>query len=384
MSGLILKAVLRPFGSLFFGDGQPFEQSDQGQAIGRSIFPPLPSTTSGLVRLAIARALGVDAGDWTQTPEVHALLGAGDQLGQVRFEGPFLKDEEDRYALPWPLDLREPSSTWVSDLDELDYLAAAEETPARIATDLDVTVLPGAAQGPKCLDFCDQATFETYLDTAPIRRSEVRGFAAPIREWQSGITRDTGTRQVKEDRLYSQARTRLPDEVELVVLIHHLPDDVIQKLTSAASARAMPLGGDGGLCELAFSTVAAHELPCSHGSLDAPAGKHFRLVLMTPALLPELPTAGMSTLEITRGGLEATLAFAIAERPIIAGRWRGRAGRAEGQRAARQILLAAGSVLFVETPREQSLKELLGLAVGERTDWGFGKVAVARNQRVSE
>lgn len=80
MSATRVRAELRPVDTWHFGDGQPFAQADSGQAIARGLFPPLPSTCAGCVRLALAAAGGAVRGDWREQDrdEVVRLYGGGD------------------------------------------------------------------------------------------------------------------------------------------------------------------------------------------------------------------------------------------------------------------------------------------------------------------
>ena len=59
--------VLAPTDTLFFRDGRPYNQDDDGLAHARSLFPPHPSTLTGALRAALA--LGR-----THDPRVHERL----------------------------------------------------------------------------------------------------------------------------------------------------------------------------------------------------------------------------------------------------------------------------------------------------------------------
>jgi CRISPR-associated protein Cmr3 len=52
--------LIRPVDTLFFKDGRPFNQDDEGLADARSVFPPFPMVLTGAFRAAAARRQGWD------------------------------------------------------------------------------------------------------------------------------------------------------------------------------------------------------------------------------------------------------------------------------------------------------------------------------------
>src|SRR5690349_13361517 len=46
-----------PLDTLWFREGRPFEQMDEGLAEARAVFPPSPATLAGAIALAAARAI---------------------------------------------------------------------------------------------------------------------------------------------------------------------------------------------------------------------------------------------------------------------------------------------------------------------------------------
>ena len=92
--------LLRPLDSLFFRDGRPFNQDDEGMAVVRSAFPPFPGVLTGAFRAAVARAGGWREGaerSWADGPggtERKALLGDGPHdLGRLAFSAPIVLRE---------------------------------------------------------------------------------------------------------------------------------------------------------------------------------------------------------------------------------------------------------------------------------------------------
>ena len=85
---------LEPVDTWFFRDGTPFTKGDSPQENVGSLFPPPPATVVGALRAALARSRGWGGrGSWP--PEICEILGDGpDDLGQLRFDGPFLLREK--------------------------------------------------------------------------------------------------------------------------------------------------------------------------------------------------------------------------------------------------------------------------------------------------
>ena len=88
-----------PVDTLFFRSGRPFNQDDPGEARADSIFPPYPQTLVGALRAALARGQGWVAGPWDQG--LKEVLGDGEDLGELRFHGPYLfRDGERLFPVP--------------------------------------------------------------------------------------------------------------------------------------------------------------------------------------------------------------------------------------------------------------------------------------------
>ena len=79
-----------PLDSLFFRDGSPYQKEETNQSGTASMFPPAPPTLVGAIRAACARALGWKSGNWSKNEEIRTQLGNGEDLGPLRFRGPFL------------------------------------------------------------------------------------------------------------------------------------------------------------------------------------------------------------------------------------------------------------------------------------------------------
>lgn len=95
--------LVRPLDTLFFRDGQPFEQEDEGMADIRSLFPPWPPMLAGAFRAAVARRMGWNGiGDWPE--QIRARLGDGpEDTGTLAFGPPVvLYEHSDRPEMLYP------------------------------------------------------------------------------------------------------------------------------------------------------------------------------------------------------------------------------------------------------------------------------------------
>jgi len=97
--------AITPGDAWFFRDARPFNQADPAQMAVPSLYPPNPTTVVGLLRAALARACGWSGrGRWQgQIPDdIARRLGDGDDLGGLRFSGPYVTTADGMPLFPAP------------------------------------------------------------------------------------------------------------------------------------------------------------------------------------------------------------------------------------------------------------------------------------------
>ncbi len=102
---------LKPFDTLFFRDGSPFNLGETGQMEVEGTFPPSPTTVVGAMRAALAQAKGWDISqDWSDNTDLYKMLGSHQTLGEFNFQGPYiLRDQELLFPAPLLLLGRAPA-----------------------------------------------------------------------------------------------------------------------------------------------------------------------------------------------------------------------------------------------------------------------------------
>jgi len=373
MSATRVRAELRPVDTWHFGDGQPFAQADSGQAIARGLFPPLPSTCAGCVRLALAAAGGAVRGDWREQDrdEVVRLYGGGDALGSVRFVGPVLRDERGTAWFRTPQDLQ--------DKDDGES-AARSYRSADFVNDADGARLSKSVTKPLG-GWCSARAADDYLKRDGRAKNNTREIASGegmlrdglgvTQEWRTGLQRYLRVRSAVPGMLYSQARQR--PEAEMALDLHLENDDPIPL---PAEPMVVPFGADGGLAELRFFEDPTG-LPLAPFKPSKSSGEKLKLWLLTPAVVETAPRQGDTIALVAdddTADVEVLLAFMAKPTPF--GGWSG-TGTRRGP-MARRLLLGAGTVLVVRVDGGiQRFAERRHLGVGERTEWGFGAAAMA-------
>lgn len=358
-----------PLDTLFFRDGRPYNEGEQNQAGVDSLFPPPPPTLVGAVRAACARIMGWERGKWSE--RICARLGDGGDLGPLRFRGPVVRRKgENVFPVPANL-LGEPAP-----ITESATASATLLGPARMGATCDVgqnvrlPVADGAADGAKLLGeegwWVTSRGFETMLGGRPpdaaclVHRRE-------LWEWEPrvGNTRSETTRTTGENAMYSPRHIRLRQGVGLTMEAQGLPPECAGGLAS----RPRPVGGEARACWLHLDDNPLG-LPAAPAFGTAGGSLRYSVTVLTPADTGVPPRPG----EHGYAGLPGRIVSACLPRPTLIGGWD---SQTMGPVALRPHL-AAGSVLFLETTRGATgeVEALHGAAIGARTAWGFGLVAV--------
>jgi len=354
--------------SLFFRDGRPFNQDDEGLAQAHSHFPPYPSTMSGAIRTA----LGAVNGKWDKT-----VLGDGsDNLGQLSFGAPTpICCVGDKFEPLYPAPL-----ALLGHDTQSGFCRLAPGAP--LNCDLgDAVVLPqlpaDAGAGWKTLSdkWITASGLSRFLEGGvPEEKEVLKADTLWPQETRISLARELKTRGAREGLLYTAAHVCPQDRIALAVEITGLPDDW-------PVPRMMPLGGEGRfawLDEDNEENIAALKAP--RPLIQDDEYVYYKVVLLSPARLTD---DGWRHFEGQLPDLPGHIQTACLERTIGIGGWNSNAyaGQPAGPRPLRPFL-PAGCVFFMHAaPREEGAicdKHLS--AIGEDTRHGFGRIAIGTYQ----
>jgi len=352
---------IEPLDVLLFRGSRPFTAGEVIRAA--SHFPPTPLTMVGAVRAVMLHHLGLNLNGFTGDNR----LGGPDNLGPLRFRGPFLVWRDTSYGqealLPIPKDIlvsKQPGGELYPD-----YLRPEE--PA----------WPGLAVSPPSLPY--QLVSRTEGVTSPEKEDEARVYLRGSR-LAAYLTRDsinqtnqtdilkkitvaipeprlgirlTPQRTAETGQIYMVEFTRLETGVSLVVEVTSSHDDVASLLPKQGF---LPLGGEARAAY--FQRLNENEVPKPFATENTQRQqeelqkslvntKRFFLYLLTPALfqsgwLPEDVEPTDCTWHL--GGLTGTLVAAAVDKAEPCGGWNLASQTPRRLRRA----VPAGSVYFFE------------------------------------
>lgn len=366
---------ISPLDTLFFRDGRPFEQEDEGMADIRSLFPPWPSMLVGAFRAAMARAMGWPGdGDWPCA--LTAKLGDGpENTGQLAFGPPMLLRQmpQGLQALyPAPRHLLREAGTQAFHL----LKPGAEKW----CTDAGPMHLPESCSRLKdCAGLWLPAAELTKVLRGEPPQQTIRSDQLWAFEYRVGLQRDSKARTAVPGMLYAASQVRLWDEVAVKARASDQSGAIATALGLEVTVaddglpepeRLGPLGG--------FRRVVAFERlkrPWQAAEEpDAPTDGRYLAVLLAPARLSDL---SWNRPHGSVPGLPGSLIFACCERPVLVGGWDSRA-QTRGPLPLRAHL-PAGSVLFLQGEPD-AVRALFGdrtrRQIGEATSMGFGHFIV--------
>lgn len=370
---------LTPTDTLFFRDGRPYNQDDDGLAHARSLFPPHPSTVTGAVRAALALGNGWNGrGGWNAG--LVTLLGDGPDMegGKIGF-GPLLL-------------LRECGTAWQPLYPApLSLIAEAAAPPLgwgnfalrRPGPPVDCDLGPGVRL-PMGESGCDsrKAVTDLWLTPAglalvlagqageldPTRQGTDRHLFHSRELWATeprvGLERDNTSRTAVRGKLYAPVHVRLRQGVCLGVEVTG-PWDRMQP-----PAPLVSLGGEHRTAHVEM--VERPALPAPPATLHpAPGGGEcVTLSLVTPA---RVDAAWLTPNGPLPGG--ARIVSACLGKPVPIGGWDSRSnnGAARGPRALRGFL-PAGSTWFLHAPPGWAASPPMTV-IGDEVDarHGFGR-----------
>lgn len=404
--------------TLFFRDGRPFNQDDDGLSEAGSLFPPPPWPLAGALRAGFARKVG-----WTGETswqgcnvdqEGRAVLDAlGDgptDTGNLRFWPLQLalfdtkrgalrdvdSDQSDFRALwPCPFNLRrrdfEPweetkrpnaPSPWVRDA-----LAARPHIDTRLQDNrgpgfslLDLDTSEPQSYRPSTGYWIHPEGLKAYLGgETPLPSAEqylhdIAGRVAT--EIRIGQQRGHDDRLAIQGMLYSAGHKRLPDDLALLLTVEI--DEATSPLAHRDPADMLPLGGQGRMASWAAvdppDAIKTLEPNFFHADTD---WHYYSILLLSPTSLDK----GSDGKGLGVDDFPGEWIAACHDRPTTFAGWH--YGRPEGRRHRRYF--QPGSVFFLRAPRSMDASTLLGqlhahrcrgLGASDTRDVGCGQFAI--------
>ncbi|TWB10071.1 CRISPR-associated Cmr3 family protein [Nitrospirillum amazonense] len=370
--------LLHPQDTLFFRDGRPFEQADDGLASATSLFPPHPSTLTGALRAALALGRGWDGRSGWDAPLTRVLGdGPGMTGGHLRFGPPLLMRWMEGgwrplYPAPRHLLVRHRSG------DGKGAWKFAVLRPARIAVATDLGALHPALPPPGWTGKEVRPATDWWLtgeglrqvldggDLGGLERQAIHRDDLWVKEARVGLALAEGTRTAVRGNLYAAAHVRLARDTALGMAVSGLPADW-------TAADRVPLGGEHRHAHVeALAKPPAPIPPTAAFNRDGDGA----LVCLT-ALSPTRPPEHW----LKPGPLpqhEGDILSACLGDPLPIGGWDGRGGATRGPQAL-QPFVPAGSCWFLRLRRPETLPETLGAeTLGDIDDaaHGYGRYAL--------
>nr|WP_281418398.1 type III-B CRISPR module-associated Cmr3 family protein [Azospirillum soli] len=360
---------MSPTDTLFFRDGRPYNQGDEGLAHARSLFPPHPSTLTGALRAALALGRGWNGGSpWSG--DLTADLGDGPDMtgGTLRFGAPLLLRMgnggwEPLYPAPRALvgtdafALLRPGRPLDCDLGDGVRLP---EDPAGLRRKPVEDLWLTSAGLALALD--DRAA---ELDASHMVRSDALWTAEP----RVGLALDKASRTARHGQLYAPVHVRLADRVALAQPVEGLPE-------GWKPTRLVPLGGEH---RTAMVDLLAEPPVPPRATAFKPAGDGTRRCVMLVLLSPARVGEGWLRPGALRddGWAGAEIVSACLGDPVPIGGWDSRPGETRGVRGPRPLraFLPASSTWFLHAPEGWSPPRPW---LGDPTDarHGFGRFAL--------
>lgn len=360
---------LEPIDTLFFRDSTPFAAGSASQDETGGLFPPLPTTVVGALRAALARGQGWNGlGRWPK--DMDPILGDGpEDLGALRFEGPFLlRNGEPLFQAPRHLLGSDKEGFWNPAL----LIRPGPGVTCDLGEGVRLPQIPPHGPNPEELDvgegwWLTRAGLEAVLrGRLPTKEQVVASRDLWCEERRIGLQRDPETRTARDGMLFGTRHIRLSPGVSLGVQIQGLPNGWKPPL-----GQAIPLGGEGRVAECLpwegpFNPQMPIEQILSSGRMT--------IIALSPLDLDQPTLSGQKVL----GELgNVRVVSACLDRPLRLGGW----NSLERCPVPLQSFLPAGSVLFCEADHlkrlQSSLEALGGLPhLGRRSNWGFGALAL--------
>jgi CRISPR-associated protein Cmr3 len=362
--------LIEPHDSLFFRDGRPFNQDDEGAAHIASLFPPSPRTVAQMIRAALAAGRGWTGGDWRDRQDLVQELGDGpENIGRLRFTAPVLVKIAGGNAAepvyPAPLAL-------VARFDENgEIIAVARLSPGRAFScdfsngkaRLPRLAAEDGAAGWKALDgwYVTHDGLQQFLDGEnPDPNTFAKlGRLAPT-ERRVGIARDAGTRQAVSGALFATDHRRLAGKQERYAICSGFAG-----AEGWTYARHRPFGGEHRFAWLDETEPPPSLRPC----IPAPGDTVCYLIVTTSPMLPSDDGWRTPSGKPARD-LPGQLVSACVGKPVMLGGWYSLGANFGPQPL--QPHLPAGSVWFMKSSRDEFSGVELPASIGLRAEFGYG------------
>jgi CRISPR-associated protein Cmr3 len=385
-----LHLEIRPIDTFMFRDGRPFNQGDPGAADAVSVFPPFPSTVSGMVRalinlpdLSISSPVvcrHCDGRDEAIFPALRSLLCRdGGISGKVYV--PLVPGKARQCDLGKEVRLPEPV---IQERQENGGLKEIEESWITCAG--LQKILNGNGDAPQENDF---------VATKQLWQPESRVGIGVDNMWDGDgkLRTQLDKRRPIDGALYAATHTRLRDGVTLHVTVETLDGDSLPETFSQLA----PAGGEHRMAEFAVRETPL-QLPAA--AALAPDGNgtiRFTIYHASPCFLHPMPrpnapfgkkplardTAERATI-VTDCLAEATVASACIGKALMIGGWSlgGKKSADVKGPVAMRPAIPAGSIWFLETQGDRALAEriqaLHGKRIGEGLGKGFGQIFIGK------
>lgn len=258
--------------TLFFRESRPME-SIGGSELG-SVFPPPVRTLAGAIRASVAdHHADFETGQLKDHPILRPLIGYGDELGSLRFQGPWVVCGGER-LYPAPLNLAGDFTGGT--LREVVCLQPGKPQACDLGERVCLPELPtdwGGRKARPLENYWVTAQTLTQLLAGELPKLEAFIPAAALYQDEArlGIARDNANRTVQKSKLYQTRHIRPREQVSFELDVSGLPDE------HAFAQRLNRLGGEGRLAQMQLATRQP-EFP------EAPtASRGILLHLLTPA-----------------------------------------------------------------------------------------------------
>ena len=340
-----------PVDTMFFSDGRPFNQDDDGLAEASSVFPPSPFVISGAVRAAIGAKSG---GDWSEE-----LLGNGPfDPGALRF-GPLLLSEDQenslegfRRYLPAPMHLASRLVRYSQfgsiriKAEALDFACPSEvsqRTPSWLPTLLrgehgSRPPEPGALHWIRHRELAQILQGELPKD--------IQGDVELVRpEPRTGLRRNPASRMALQGSLYQVAHQRPVGHLRMMCLLE-AEEHVLDRLSDVGF---LPFGGRGraAIIEVVKSSPT-REVKTLHEQFEyAPAdGEDYIIVALSPVIASQTRSSWDQT---PLGEFPGQCVFALHRKAEFFAPWVATGDGRTGHRGPPLRLIPAGAVWFFKS-----------------------------------
>jgi CRISPR-associated protein Cmr3 len=363
--------------TLFFRDGSPFNANEL-QSGAQTCFPPSPQTLVGAIRASAASELGWNGENRGSNWDEHCreALGTGNDLGPLRFRGPFLfRNGEPLFPVPAdllgkPTELNEDPDAKVGRPADLVRLR-----PGRTPRDCDLgsVRLPEAARdnitgrkqlhGDWWMNLAGISAVASGDCPSPqdlIHRGELWKVEARV-----GISRDPDSRTTREQALYAPRHIRPQSRVCVNMFVEGLSQ---QAAAGMAIPRVQSVGGESRGCWLDVSDAALPvPAPLPWSVVDNKL--RYSVLVLTPLATSSPPLPNEAFL-----GLPGVVVSACLPRPQFWGGW----DSVENRPLPLTPHLAPGSVVFLEADAREAdgLRQWHGTSIGDKCAWGFGVIVL--------